>query len=54
MYVTFKNRKGVSILGRIVRSYLAFEGGMKYIITADGIDYRCIKDEQGNYVELVV
>ena len=41
-------------MGRMVRSYGAFEGGMRYIFQVDnGREYRCIKNSNGEYEEYV-
>ena len=45
---------GKVIEGTLVRQYLAYEGGMRYIFSTTSGDYRCVKDENGNYVELVI
>ena len=45
---------GELIVGQLVRQYSAFEGGMRYIFRTDRGEYRCIKDEKGNYKELVI
>ena len=39
--------------GVIVRIYQAFEGGTRYIFRTDNGEYRCIKDENGEYREYV-
>ena len=53
MNIQFTNRDGIRLVGRIIREYSAFEGGMRYIFeTADGRQYRCIKVD-GQYVEYV-
>ena len=51
--VTFKTRHGVQKTGYLVRQYSAFEGGMRYIIRTDNDEYRCVRDEDGNFVEFV-
>lgn len=57
----FKTRDGevkegilVRQYGILVRQYGAFEGGVRYIISVNGKDYCCVKDADGNMVELVV
>lgn len=50
----FKTRDGEVKEGTLVRQYGAFEGGMRFIISVNGKDYRCVKDADGNMVELVV
>ena len=39
--------------GTLVHSYGAFEGGMRYIFEVNGIQYRCVKNSDGYYVEYV-
>ena len=53
--VMFKDRNGEGRYGRIIRSYGAYEGGIRYIIQdeTNGRDYRCIK-KNGEYRELVI
>lgn len=52
MYYDIKLKSGNVIMAQLVRSYGAFEGGMRYIFKApNGAEYRCVKDENGNYVE---
>ena len=46
-------RTGELIAGTLVRQYLAYEGGMRYIFRTERGEYRCIKDEKGNYKEYV-
>ncbi len=46
-------RNGYVKSGVIVRIYQAFEGGTRYIFRADSGEYRCIKDENGEYREYV-
>ena len=50
----FKARSGELKEGTLVRQYGAFEGGMRYIVSVNGKEYRCVKDADGNMVELVV
>lgn len=55
MNVNFTTRDGDNVEGIIIRNYLAYEGGMRYIIVdISGREYRCVKDDDGNYIELVV
>ena len=51
----FKDRNGEGRYGQIVRSYGAYEGGVRYIIQdeTNGRDYRCVR-KNGTYVELVI
>ena len=53
--VMFKDRNGEGRYGRIVRSYGAYECGIRYIIQdeTNGRDYRCVK-KNGKYKELVI
>jgi len=53
--VMFKDRNGEGRYGQIVRSYGAYEGGVRYIIQdeTNGRDYRCVR-KNGTYVELVI
>lgn len=50
---TFKTRKGDILAGRLIHSYSAFEGGMRYIISVEGKEYRCVKDGEGRLIEFV-
>ena len=50
----FKTKNGEVLQGKIVKIYGAFEGDVRYIFSANGREYRCIKDSDGNYVELVI
>ena len=47
-------RRGELVVAYLVRQYEAFEGSMRYIFRTDRGEYRCVKDENGNYIELVV
>lgn len=52
MQITLKS--GEVVEAKLIRSYGAFEGGMRYIFrTQSGCEVRCIKDADGNYVEYV-
>ena len=51
MQITFIDRNGNKLQGTLVRQYGAFEGGMRYIISVNNREYRCVMDENGNYVE---
>lgn len=53
--VMFTDKNGEGRYGRIVRSYGAYEGGVRYIIQdeTNGRDYRCVK-KNGKFVELVM
>ncbi len=45
-------KSGKVILATLARVYQAFEGETRYIfMDQNGYEYRCIKDEHGNYVE---
>ena len=47
-------KTGEIVSAKLVRSYGAFEGGMRYIFKLDnGREIRCIK-ENGEYKELVI
>lgn len=46
-------RTGELIAAYLVRQYEAFESGMRYIFRTDRGEYRCVKDERGNYKEYV-
>lgn len=46
-------RHGEVLEGQLVRIYSAFEGGQRYIFRTARGEYRCIKDDAGNYVEYV-
>lgn len=50
----FTTSNGEILTGKLVHSYSALEGGMRYIFEVDGKEYRCIQDENGNYIELVI
>lgn len=50
----FTTHNGEVVEGTIVRQYLAYEGGMRYIFSTAKGEYRCVKDSNGNYVEYVV
>lgn len=49
----FTTRNGEKMDGVIVHQYYAFEGGMRYIFRTDNGEYRCVRDEDGNFVEFV-
>lgn len=53
--VMFTDKNGEGRYGRIVHSYGAFEGGIRYVIQdeTNGRDYRCVK-KNGKFVELVI
>lgn len=42
---------GMVVAAQLVRQYGAFEGGQRYIFRTPHGEYRCVKDEEGNYVE---
>lgn len=46
-------RNGETVEGVLVRVYGAFEGGTRYIFAVGNREYRCVKDENENYVEYV-
>lgn len=46
-------RTGEVIVGQLVRVYNAFEGGKRFIFRTSRGEYRCVKDENGNFKEYV-
>ncbi len=55
MKISFITRNGEIKIGHLIYSYLAFEGDMRYVIRVDrDRDYRCTKDSDGIYKELVI
>ena len=44
-------RNGEVVKGRLIRVYNAFEGGKRYIFQINKGEYRCIKNENGEFVE---
>lgn len=54
METKFRTRDGEVKIGMMVRSYRGFEdGNLRYIINSGGMDYRCVKNADGEYVEFV-
>ena len=52
--VEFTTRNGETKYGNIIRTYVAFEGGRRYIFKCeDGREYRCVF-RNDKYVEYVV
>lgn len=51
--ITFTDKNGIEKNGVLVHQYVAFEGGMRYIIEVDGVQYRCV-EKDGKYIELRV
>lgn len=53
--VPFTDRNGERRIGKIVREYGAYEGGIRYIIQdeTNGHDYRCVKVRQ-QFKELIL
>ena len=51
--IEFTTRSGEKKSGKLVHQYPAFEGGMRYIIEVNGVQYRCVKSGD-QFVELVV
>ena len=49
----FWTKDGFMKEGYLIRQYAAFEGGMRYIFKTDNGEYRCIKDDDGKFVEYV-
>ena len=47
----FKTVDGTMREGYLIRQYVAFEGGMRYIFESDNRQYRCIRNENGEFVE---
>lgn len=54
MKATFVTQDGEKKEGLLIRKYEAYPGEMRYVFLADGIKYRCLKDKDGNYTELVL
>ena len=54
MIVVFTTRDGDTLTGNLVRVYSAAEGGMRYIISVDGKEYRCVRNNAGEYIEYVI
>lgn len=52
--ITFTTRDNTQITGEFVCKYPVIEGGMRYIIVNHGKQYRCVKDKDGKFVELVI
>lgn len=52
--IAFTTKNGEQLTGELVHQYSAFEGGMRYILTNHGKEYRCVKDKDGKFVELVI
>ena len=49
----FMTKRGEVLEGVLVRMYHAFEGGERFIFRTERGEYRCVRDEAGNYVEYV-
>ena len=49
----FTTKRGEVLEGVLVRTYHAFEGGERFIFRTERGEYRCVRDEAGNYVEYV-
>jgi len=49
----FTTKRGEVLEGVLIRTYSAFEGGERFIFRTERGEYRCVKDEAGNYVEYV-
>ena len=55
MEYTFTTKNGEQLRGKIVHQYGAFANGMRYVLeTETGAQFRCVKDSEGNFVELVI
>ncbi len=52
-HMKFLTKSGDEKVGTLVRSYPAFEGGMRYILDVDGIQYRCVWQKQDDKEILV-
>ena len=51
MFYQFITKSGEYKTGLLWKQYKAFEGEMRYIIFCDGKEYRCIKNDKGEFVE---
>lgn len=49
----FTTKHGEVLEGVLIRTYKAFEGGERFIFRTANGEYRCVRDEKGNYVEYV-
>lgn len=52
MHYQFITKDGIWKVGLLWTKYKAFEGEMRYIIFCEGEEYRCIKREDGMFVEM--
>ena len=50
----FTTRNGEKLNGKLIHQYPAFEGGIRYIIEVNGNEYRCVKNENDELIELVI
>lgn len=55
MEIGFTTADGRFMVGNIVKQYVSFEGGMRYLVKCfdTGDLFRCVKDEQGNFIQFV-
>ena len=49
----FTTKNGEVLQGKLVHQYGAYEGGMRYIFSANGKEYRCVKLITGEFVEYI-
>lgn len=54
MKVPFITKEGNVYMGKIVHTYMCFEGYKRYIIELDGKQYRCVYTAEGDFVEEVI
>lgn len=48
----FTTKDGTLLFGKLVHTYVAFEGGTRYILDVNGKQYRCVRID-GAFVEYV-
>ena len=49
----FTTKRSEVLEGVLIRTYSAFEGGERFLFRTERGEYRCVRDEAGNYVEYV-
>ncbi len=49
----FTTENGEKLIGELVHFYSAFEGGMRYIFESNGIEYRCVMNDEGEFIEYI-
>ena len=49
----FTTKRGEVLEGVLIRTYCAFEGGERFIFRTERGEYRCVRDENGEYKEYV-